>query len=93
MNFYNWAINNGYQDGLTIERIDVDGNYEPSNCKWVSWKAQQNNKRNNVLLTYGGKTQNMKQWSEELDIPYTRINARHQRGYTDKECLFGKEDK
>lgn len=91
MTFYNWAIINGYHDGLTIERIDVNGNYEPNNCKWATQKQQCNNRRSNVYLTYNSKTQTMKQWSEELNINYSTIRQRHRNGYSDKECLFGKK--
>lgn len=45
MSFYNWAINNGYEEGLTIDRIDVNGNYEPNNCRWVTMKVQCKNRR------------------------------------------------
>lgn len=88
--FFEWAMNNGYKEGLQIDRIDVNGNYEPSNCRWVDNKVNCNNRRNNVLLTYQGKTRTMKQWAEELGVNYGTIKARHKRGWSDKDCLFGK---
>lgn len=91
MAFYNWSMGNGYQDNLTIDRIDVNGNYEPSNCRWVDMKTQCNNRRTNVLLTYNGKTQTMAQWSDDLQVPYSTIKHRHNKKWSDKECLFGKE--
>lgn len=59
MNFYNWSINNGYKEGLTIDRINNNGNYEPSNCRWVDRKTQNRNNRRCIYLNYKGKTQTM----------------------------------
>jgi hypothetical protein len=59
--FYEWAIENGYKfkkiykDKLTLDRIDVNGNYEPNNCKWVNWKTQNSNKRNVQINNFVGK--------------------------------------
>ena len=89
MAFYDWAISNGYADNLTIDRIDVDGNYEPSNCRWITNEEQQNNRRNNIHLTYKGKTQTITQWANELGIKRDLIERRYHRGYIDKACLFG----
>lgn len=74
--FYNWAISNGYQDHLSIDRIDVNGNYEPSNCRWVTIKEQCNNKTNNHLITYHGRTMNLMKWSEELGVNYYTLRSR-----------------
>lgn len=74
--FYDWALNNGYKEGLTIDRINVNGNYEPNNCRWITWKEQQNNRTNNHYITYKGETHTMKQWSELLGIKYTTLSMR-----------------
>ena len=79
--FYDWAMSNGYEDHLTIDRKDANGNYEPSNCRWATYKVQENNTRRNHFLTYNGKTQTMKEWAEEVNINYNtlvgRINRLH----------------
>ena len=79
--FYDWAMENGYQDNLTLDRIDANGNYEPSNCRWVSMKEQSLNKRSNHLITYNGETLTITQWADRLGIDkkvlFARINDYH----------------
>ena len=55
MNFYNWAMSNGYKDNLTIDRIDVNGNYEPNNCRFITMAEQCNNRRSNRFVDYQNK--------------------------------------
>lgn len=62
-----------YKKGLTLDRVDNSGNYELSNCKWVTRKENNNNRRSNRMITYKGVSKNMKQWSEVLNIPYSRF--------------------
>lgn len=71
--FYEWAIENGYTNKLTIDRIDTNKGYSPENCRWVTNKTQQNNKRNNVILTYNGESHTMKEWSELLSVNYSTL--------------------
>lgn len=86
-NFYNWSKQNGYKRGLTIDRIDNDGNYEPNNCRWVTRKVNNNNKRNNYKITFNGKTQDVAQWSEETNISYGCLRRRIAIGWDIKKAL------
>lgn len=74
--FKEWAINNGYADNLTIDRINVNGNYEPTNCRWITNKEQQNNRRDNACYEFNGETKTLAQWSEELGICYKTLQKR-----------------
>lgn len=66
--FHAWAMTNGYRDDLMIDRINNDGNYESSNCRWVNRKIQNNNKGNHILLTHQGITKNLQQWADDLGL-------------------------
>ena len=66
--FYKWAFENGYTADLTIDRIDVNKGYSPDNCRWVTVKEQNSNKRNNRFLTYKGQTLTFTQWEEKLGL-------------------------
>lgn len=74
--FYSWAINNGYGDGLTIDRSDVNDNYCSSNCVWVTQQNQQNNRRNNIIIDFGGFKGTLPQWSTRSGIPYATLRKR-----------------
>lgn len=87
INFYEWSIKNGYKDNLSIDRIDVNGNYEPSNCRWATREEQSNNKRTSHYITYNNKTYTMKQWSKKLNINYDKIRIRIKKGLP-KELWF-----
>lgn len=74
-----WALLNGYADELTIERIDVNGDYCPENCKWATKSEQSNNKRNNKMITYEGETKTLADWAREIGIPYRTLLSRISR--------------
>lgn len=87
INFYNWAINNGYKETLTLDRIDNNKGYCPSNCRWITPKEQSNNRRNNVYYTFNGKTKTSKQWCELYNISQTTLSDRLKRGWTLQQAL------
>lgn len=74
--FYEWSMSNGYAENLTLDRINNNGNYEPSNCRWVSQKVQQNNRTNNTIYTLGKETHTLSEWSEITGIGRSTISAR-----------------
>jgi hypothetical protein len=76
INFYNWAMANGYSDDLTIDRINNDGNYEPSNCRWTTQEVQANNTSNNVIIKYNNEEHTISEWAKIYNIEYYNLYNR-----------------
>lgn len=78
--FRDWAIENGYEEGLSIDRIDVNGNYCPENCRWITLEEQQRNKRNVKPITWNGETHLLPEWAEITGIKYGTLWKRLHEG-------------
>lgn len=87
MNFYNWAINNGYRDNLTIDRINNNGNYEPKNCRWATITEQNNNQSNNIRIKYNESEYTLSELSKIYNIKRATLYDRIKRGWTIDEAL------
>lgn len=77
--FYPWAMSNGYKEGLTIDRINPLGNYEPSNCRWITLAEQQRNRSNNVRIEHDGVSATIAEWCERLNFSYAAAKSRYYR--------------
>ena len=75
--FYTWCMGNGYREGLTLDRIDNDGDYCPDNCRFVDRITQNNNRRGNVMITANGKTQTLPEWAREININQPTLYRRY----------------
>lgn len=91
--FYDWAIVHGYQDDLSIDRINNDKGYCPENCRWISNKAQANNRRANHQITHNGETHTITEWSEITGIERCTILWRLKAGWSVEKALTLKPDK
>lgn len=101
--FVRWSVENGYQEGLTIDRIDNNGDYFPENCRWVTLSENNQNRRSSRNYTYNGKTQNLQQWCNEYNVSRSMVHRRLELGWDiekalltpkkerDKERLIGKK--
>lgn len=72
--FYNWSYSNGYEKNLTLDRIDVNGNYEPSNCRWITNQKQQNNRRDNIFIECDGEKLTIAELARKYQIPYSTMS-------------------
>lgn len=85
--FFEWSFCNGYDDSLTLDRLDTNGNYDPENCRWATRKEQANNTSRNVNLFFNGKTQNISQWASETGIKFATIWSRLKLGWNIEDAL------
>ena len=93
MAFYDWSMQNGYNEKLTIDRIDSNGNYEPKNCRWATAKEQSNNTSKNRVYFIDGVRYTTKQIAEKHNINYGTFISRIYRGWTIEEAINGKRNK
>ena len=85
--FRTWAIANGYEKGLTIDRIDNEKGYCPENCRWVSQKTQANNRRNNTVITYLGESKTISEWADVFHIKSGTLTQRIRKGWPIEKAL------
>ena len=85
--FFNWAKNNGYKEELTLDRIDNNGGYFPSNCRWADVFTQQNNQRRTVRISVGDVTKTLSEWSNETGIKKATIYSRLRYGKTGYQLI------
>lgn len=91
-NFREWALSHGYDEkanssDCTIDRIDVNGDYSPENCRWVNATQQANNRTTSRYITYHGETHTIAEWARILNVPYGRIQSRLYLGWSPEEII------
>ncbi|MNN50452.1 hypothetical protein D3C81_1650380 [compost metagenome] len=86
-NFFKWSYENGYDDTLTLDRIDNDGDYEPNNCRWSTKKEQANNTKRTIMIEIDGVTKPLQEWCEFYGIDQFAVYSRRRRGIRGK-ALF-----
>lgn len=85
--FYNWALSNGYSDNKELDRINVNGNYSPDNCRWISHLEQCSNRRANVFVTIEDETHTLSEWARKVNIDPRTIQGRYQKGIRGQELI------
>jgi hypothetical protein len=87
LNFYNWSMENGWREGLTLDRIDGNKNYCPDNCRWATYKQQNNNTTQNRWITFNGKRHNVTQWAKIVGLSEKCLSERIRRKWSIERAL------
>lgn len=85
--FQDWALNNGYKDNLTLDRMDNNGDYEPDNCRFVDRRVQANNRKSNLNLIYQNREDTLANWCRKLKLCYSKVQYRLYNGMTLTEIV------
>lgn len=86
--FRDWALENGYEQGLTIDRIDNNLGYYPDNCQWTTMKVQCNNRRSNIIYSMNGEAHTLSEWCDIVNLPYKTVLARiNDHGWTFEQAI------
>ena len=89
VSFMNWSLNNGYKEGLSIDRIDNNKEYCPENCRWIKLEEQSANRRSNIYITYNGETKTLTDWCKYFNVDYSRTKAKIKKyGFSFEEAIF-----
>lgn len=89
--FYKWALENGYADDLTIDRIDNDKGYSPNNCRWATAETQCRNRATNIKITIGNATKTLTEWCKIFEVDFMTVYARYRRnGFSGIDGLFNR---
>lgn len=87
LKFYEWCMSSGYQEGLTIDRIDNNGDYSPDNCRWATKIQQDNNRRNNKFISYNGETHTLAEWNRICGFTRGTIDGRLSKGWSVERAI------
>lgn len=86
--FMKWSLSHGYKKGLSIDRINNNGNYSPQNCRWVTAMIQQNNMRTNHIIYFNDERMTMANFCRKYNLDYSNFNARLQRGFSVHDAMI-----